>query len=102
YFGHEKFPLRTLTRAGVNVCLGTDSLATVYKKPKQKIELSMFDEMRTFASANPEVSPETILKMATLNGARAVGMTDQSGEISEKSLADLITIPFSGKLKDAH
>ena len=29
YFGHDPFPLRRLTRAGVNVCLGTDSLASV-------------------------------------------------------------------------
>src|SRR5262249_39392307 len=30
YFRHDPFPLRSLMRAGVNVCLGTDSLASVY------------------------------------------------------------------------
>ena len=101
YFGHEEFPLGTLTKAKVNVCLGTDSLATVYKKPRQTVELNMFDELQAFAAKNPRVKMETILQMATVNGARALGMAGQAGEISEKALADLIVIPFHGKVEDA-
>jgi cytosine/adenosine deaminase-related metal-dependent hydrolase len=85
----------------VNVCLGTDSLATVYKKPKQTVELNMFAEMQAFSSAHPQVSPETILEMATVHGARALEMKGQCGEISEKALADLIAIPFKGKVGEA-
>lgn len=102
YFGHEKFPFNTFTKANVNVCLGTDSLATVYKKPKQTVELNMFDEMQAFAANNPRVAPEKILQMATVNGARALGRTGQAGEISEKALADLIAIPFKGKVENAN
>jgi aminodeoxyfutalosine deaminase len=102
YFSHQKFPFSTLARAKVNICLGTDSLATVYKTRKQAVELSMFAEMQAFASAHPEVSPEKILRIATLNGARALGMTGQSGELSEKALADIIAIPFKGKIKSAY
>jgi cytosine/adenosine deaminase-related metal-dependent hydrolase len=101
YFSHDKFPLHKFNQAKVNVCLGTDSLATVYKKPRQTVELNMFTEMQTFAANHPRVSPETILQMATVNCARALGMAGQAGEISEKSLADLIAIPFEGKLADA-
>ena len=101
YFGHEKFPFLTFTRAKVNVCLGTDSLATVYKKPRQKVELNMFTEMQTFASSCPRVSSEKILQMATVHGARAVGMAGQLGELSENALADLIAIPFDDKLADS-
>lgn len=101
YFGHEEFPFNTLTRAKVNICLGTDSLATVYKKPRQKVELNMFDEMQAFAAKYPRVAAEKILQMATVNGARALGMGGDAGEISEKALADLIAIPFKGKIEDA-
>ena len=41
-----------------------------------------------------------ILRMATVNGAKALGMTGQIGELSENALADLISIPFSGKVAD--
>ncbi len=102
YFKHEEFPYHALTRAKVNVCLGTDSLATVYKTPKQTVELNMFDEMRAFAAKHSRVSPEKILRMATVNGARALGMAGQTGEISERALADLIVIPFEGRIKDAN
>jgi aminodeoxyfutalosine deaminase len=102
YFGHEKFPFSAFTNARVNACLGTDSLATVYKQRKQTVELSMFDELRTFTANHPRVLPEHILQMATINGARALGMAGQAGEISEKALADVIAIPFKGKLEDAN
>jgi cytosine/adenosine deaminase-related metal-dependent hydrolase len=102
YFSHEKFPLNALTRANVNICLGTDSLATVYKKPRQAVELNMFEEMRAFATAHTQVPPEMILQMATINGALALGMAGQTGELSEKALADLIAIPFKGKFKEVN
>lgn len=101
YFGHQKFPYDSLTRAKVNVCLGSDSLATVYKRPRQAVKLSMFDEMQAFASAHPKVAPERILQMATVNGARALGMSGEAGEVSKNSIADLIAIPFASKAKDA-
>lgn len=102
YFGHEDFPFTRLTRAKVNICLGTDSLATVYKRPRQTVELNMFDELQAFAAKHPRVSPEKILRLATMNAARAVGMEGQAGEISDQSLADLIVIPFDGKAEEAN
>jgi aminodeoxyfutalosine deaminase len=101
YFSHDEFPLNRFARARVNLCLGTDSLATVYKRPRQTVELSLFAEMQAFASNHPALSPETILKMATINGARALGMAGQTGEISDKALADLISLPFNGRFADA-
>jgi len=43
--------------------LGTDSLAS-------NTSLSIWEELKTLYSAFPEVSPEILLQMATLNGAR--------------------------------
>jgi cytosine/adenosine deaminase-related metal-dependent hydrolase len=102
YFRHHKFPLRELTRARVNVCLGTDSLATVYKKPKEPVELNLFDEMRSFARAHSRLPPEKILRLATLNGALALGLDRKIGRLSKGAFADLITIPFAGSAADAY
>jgi aminodeoxyfutalosine deaminase len=102
YFGHRRFPREELVAAGVNVCLGTDSLASVKKHRGRPVELSMLAEMRALAANAPDLSPETIVKMATLNGARALGMTGKTGELSDGALADVIAIPFAGKSNDAH
>jgi len=97
YFKHPKFERQRLAQAGVNLCLGTDSLATTRKVAKQKPELDMFAEMRALADADKSVSPETILQMATVNGARALGLAGEIGELSVNAGADLVAIPFTGK-----
>jgi cytosine/adenosine deaminase-related metal-dependent hydrolase len=102
YFRHEPFPAQKLLKAKVNVCLGTDSLSTARKIGKQKLELNMFDEICAFFEANPAISAKKILRMATVNGARALGMAGQIGELSENALADLIAIPFAGKSSDIY
>ena len=101
YFGHAPFPFQKLRAAGVNVCLGTDSLASVKLTRRAKAELNMFTEMQSFAAAHPEVAPDTIVRMATHHGARALGRQRQAGRIFPQSLADLITIPFRGKTEDS-
>jgi len=102
YFRHPPFMRERLVNAGVNLCLGTDSLATVRKVGKQKPELNLFEEMRTLAVADKTVSPERILTMATINGARALGMKGQIGELLENALADLIVIPAGEKDGDSY
>lgn len=102
YFRHPPFLRERLANAGVNLCLGTDSLSTVRKAGKQKIELNMFEEMRLLATNDETISPMEILRMATVNGARALGMAGQVGELSEDAFADLIAVPFDGKIADAH
>jgi cytosine/adenosine deaminase-related metal-dependent hydrolase len=97
YFKHRPFPLGRLLQAGVNVCLGTDSLATVYKTQREKPELNMFEEMRVLTEAHPGLSPKKILRMATVNGAKALGRAGRIGELTKKALADLVAIPYAGK-----
>lgn len=84
YFGHTRFPLARLRETGVNLCLGTDSLASTDS-------LSMFDEMRTLSASEPGLAPADILQMATLNGARALGFN--GGKIAPGAVADLIAVP---------
>ncbi len=102
YFRHHPFPLRRLARAGVNVCLGTDSLASVYKARRQSVALSLFEEMRALAKNEPSLSARKIVRMATLNGARALGMGGRIGELAKGALADLIALPFAGKIADIY
>jgi cytosine/adenosine deaminase-related metal-dependent hydrolase len=101
YFRHPPFLRQRLARVGVNICLGTDSLATVRKIRKRNPELSMFEEMRALATADPKLPPAEILRLATLNGARALGQAGQIGELSKNALADLIAIPAKAKTSDA-
>jgi len=102
YFKHPPFERGRLTSAGVNIALGTDSLATVRKIGKQKPELDMFAEMRALADADKRLSAEEILQMATVNGARALGLAKKIGELSANASADLIAIPFSGKVAKSY
>jgi cytosine/adenosine deaminase-related metal-dependent hydrolase len=101
YFRHPPFLRERLANAGVNLCLGTDSLATTRKIGKQKPELNMFEEMRLLADSDKTLSPEEILCMATVNGARALGLAGQAGELCKNASADLIAIPFDGKISQA-
>jgi cytosine/adenosine deaminase-related metal-dependent hydrolase len=100
YFKHPPFQRARLTSAGVNVCLGTDSMATVRKSGRHRPVLDMFAEMRVFSDKDKSVSPAGILQMATVNGARALGLDGKVGEISRGAYADLIALPYNGKTKD--
>ncbi|MBI4661621.1 MAG: amidohydrolase family protein [Verrucomicrobia bacterium] len=93
YFGHAPFPQAELAACGVNICLGTDSLVSVTSARRQKPELDLFAEMRAFAGSAHDVSPETVVRMATVNGARALGMEGKAGELSSGAFADIIVLP---------
>ena len=100
FFGHPKFPFKDLTSVGVTVSLGTDSLASIEGRGNKPPKLNMFSEMRAFARKNPGTPAGTILRLATLNGAQALGLAGRLGEISPGAFADLITIPCREKLAD--
>lgn len=90
FFGHAQHPVHRLLSAGVNVGLGTDSLAS-------NDTLSILDEMK-FLFLHYAISPETILSMATVNGAKALGLESHVGQIRENFEADLCGI----RLPDFH
>jgi cytosine/adenosine deaminase-related metal-dependent hydrolase len=88
YFGHSRFPFERLHALGFNVCLGTDSLAS-------NESLSLFAEMRAFQRSKPEISPEEIFEMVTVNPASALSQQKLLGRIRHGYQADLIAIPSS-------
>lgn len=95
FFGHEKFSFDKLAAAGVNICLGTDSMASMPKSRAEPLALSMFSELRTFARNQPNVSPQRVLEMATVSAAKAIGRAGELGAIKPGAHADLIAVPRS-------
>jgi aminodeoxyfutalosine deaminase len=88
YFGHSPFQFHKLRELGLNICLGTDSLAS-------NDDLSLFAEMRGFQKEFPTVAREEILKMVTVNSARALQQETALGKIQSGFLADLIAVPIT-------
>ena len=86
----------------MNVAIGTDSLATTRKSGRNKPELDLFAEMRVLAASDRDVSPPEVLRMATVNGARALGLPGKVGELSPGAFADLIAVPFPGRPADVY
>jgi 5-methylthioadenosine/S-adenosylhomocysteine deaminase len=81
-----------MLRAGVAVGLGTDGAAS-------NNDLDLFDEMDTAAKLHkllrddPTVMPaREVFRMATLGGARALGLDDRIGSLEPGKLADLALI----------
>ncbi len=85
-------PVQKLMDAGINVALGTDGVAS-------NNDLDMFGEMRTAAllakgvAADATALPaENALRMATLNGARALGLAEEIGSLEAGKSADIIAV----------
>lgn len=89
YFGHSPFQLERLRTLGLNVCLGTDSLAS-------NEDLSLFGEIRAFRKEFPDVMPGQILEMITVNPAQALRQGNALGRVRPGFLADLIAVPITG------
>ena len=87
-------PVTAMANAGINIAIGTDGAAS-------NNDLDMLGETRTAgfigkiesnnAAALPTTQP---LRMATLNGAKALGMDQITGSIEKGKQADLISIDF--------
>lgn len=101
FFDHQPFRYDDLLRREVNICLGTDSMATMNVDGEQPNGLSMLAEMQRFAHHHPDVAPREILAMATINGAIALGIGQEAGSLDAGVRADMIGIPFQGSIRDA-
>lgn len=85
-------PVDKLAKAGINVALGTDSAAS-------NDDLDLLGELKTAAllgkvvAGNPTaLDGHSALRMATINGARALGLSDKIGSLETGKCADLCAI----------
>lgn len=84
YFYHTDHPVLQLIESGINVAIGTDSLASNWS-------LSLLDELKFLARTQPYICPETLLDMVTRNGPKALGLT-QVGRLEKGWQADIIAV----------
>ncbi|RKY28074.1 MAG: hypothetical protein DRP79_02605 [Planctomycetota bacterium] len=89
FFGHVDYPLRRLLDARVNVALGTDSLAS-------NDSLSVLDEVKCLARRHRKMFPAIFWEMATINGAKALGIAKRTGTLEKKKSADMAVISVEG------
>jgi cytosine/adenosine deaminase-related metal-dependent hydrolase len=79
-------PVPRLLGSGVPVALGTDSLASAP-------DLDLFTEMAALRQDHPTLPAAAVLRMATLNGARALGFEEALGSIAPGRTARLLAVP---------
>lgn len=89
-------PVERLWQAGVNVAVGTDGAAS-------NNDLDLLGEMRTaallakaVAGSATALDAHSALRMATLNGARALGIEDCVGTLEIGKFADMVAIDMTG------
>lgn len=85
-------PITQCLSAGINVALGTDGAAS-------NNDLDMMGEMRTAALLAKAVAQDasavpamTALRMATINGAKALGLEQETGSLTVGKSADVIAV----------
>ena len=88
-------PVARCLAAGINVALGTDGAAS-------NNDLDMFGEMRTAALLGKAIAGDAsavpammALRMATINGAKALGLDTCCGSLSPGKAADVIAIDLN-------
>lgn len=93
YFGHARFRFAKLRALGFNISVGTDSLAS-------NDDLSLFPEMRQLARSEPTLSPRELLETVTVNAAAALGQDNALGRVRAGFEADLIAVPWHGRIAE--
>lgn len=93
--GNGVAPIVDLIDRGINVCLGTDSVAS-------NNTLNMFREMwllsllhKAVHNNSTTLSYSTVLRTATVNSAKALGLNRKIGSIIEGAYADLVFVDLT-------
>ena len=86
---HGAAPLSALRQAGIRVGLGTDSVASVGR-------LDCFAEARAARDLGG-LSAEAAVALATLEGARALGLEGETGSLTPGKWGDIIAVAAGGR-----
>jgi cytosine/adenosine deaminase-related metal-dependent hydrolase len=86
FFNHQPHPWKEMLSRGINVCIGTDSLAS-------SPSLSILDELRFVRVNDASARADSLLESATIRAARALGLGSAIGTLEIGKCADFITIP---------
>lgn len=89
FFEHEPHPWRRLLAKGANVALGTDGRGS-------NPDLSLWNELIFLRERFSDVAPSTLLELATLCGAKALGCEHDCGTITTGKRADLVAVSLVG------
>jgi len=85
YFYHRYHPFKKLLAEGIRVCFGTDSMVSNWS-------LDMLEEIKFVYQTYDDVTPLQLFRMATINGAAALGIQDRVGELRPGMEADICAI----------
>jgi len=85
WFSHETSIAEKAIRLGVQLVVGTDSRAS-------SPSLSMLEELRVAARIMPRISPQKILRMGTIEAARALGCQRRLGSLQSGKVAHLVAV----------
>jgi len=89
-------PIHALHQAGINVALGTDGAASNNSLDMLR-ELSTAGLLAKGVAGDPCAAPAaSMLRMATLNGARALGIDAITGSLTIGKQADIAAIDLGG------
>ncbi|MEM7519228.1 MAG: amidohydrolase family protein, partial [Planctomycetota bacterium] len=91
FFDRDSFPMERWREAGVPVAIGTDSAAG-------NDSLSMLRELKLLRRSQPELDAAECFAMATVYGARALGLEGLVGSLTEGAFADLCLWPLARTL----
>ncbi|MGE0040200.1 MAG: amidohydrolase family protein [Vicinamibacterales bacterium] len=86
-------PVAAFYAAGLDVAVGTDSLASVD-------DLNLFSELAAMRWLAPDVPARRLLESATRTGAAALGFGDTHGTIEPGKQADLIAVRVPAAVPD--
>jgi hypothetical protein len=89
--------LRFLASRDVRICLGTD-----WGETDLLGEIRVLRNLRKYVPGTPAYSPLELIRMATINGAHALGIAAHAGSLEVGKHADLVMIPFNDLRLPAH